>query len=253
LAREFGMGDSTVNGNLTINGTTTSTGASTATAYTASSSTQFNCSKTDATCIVTSSTADATTSGTVGAITLKAGANITATDLLLDVQDSAGNHALTVTEAGKTVALSTVAGSGLVVTAGGDAATTAVCLDSATCAYKLWSGGASMVLDSNAGAANIYTKGSFSSWTASGFDLGSAGAWRNIYGGTTMRGTCALVSGTPSTCTATVTAAAICTCSPVGTTATIAGAGCAVSLSGTTLTITGPDTVSYNVNYHCIM
>lgn len=49
---------------------------------------------------VTSITNDATTSGTVGAITLKANSDIDAADLVLDVQDSAANHLFGVYESG---------------------------------------------------------------------------------------------------------------------------------------------------------
>lgn len=55
---------------------------------------------TDSTFLISSATADSTTSGTVGAITFQATANITDTDLLVDVKDSAGNHPFTCTEAG---------------------------------------------------------------------------------------------------------------------------------------------------------
>lgn len=60
----------------------------------------FHSLKTDGTLTIRSDTADGTTSGTVGALTLKCGADIASADLCLDVQDSAGNHRLTVTEAG---------------------------------------------------------------------------------------------------------------------------------------------------------
>lgn len=55
---------------------------------------------------LTSDTNDGQTSGTVGAITLKASGNITDSDLLLDVQNSASGHALTVTEQGAVAATS---------------------------------------------------------------------------------------------------------------------------------------------------
>jgi hypothetical protein len=64
-------------------------------------------------------------------------------------------------------------------------------------------------------------------------------------------GTCTLNGATPSVCTATVTAAAKCNCSPVGTTAVIAAGGCAVSVSSTTLTITSLASGSHDVNYWC--
>lgn len=49
---------------------------------------------------ITSNTTDAATSGTVPAIRLKASQNITDTDLLMSVEDSAGNRRLAVTEVG---------------------------------------------------------------------------------------------------------------------------------------------------------
>lgn len=61
----------------------------------------------------------------------------------------------------------------------------------------------------------------------------------------------ALVSGTPSTQTVTVSAGSICTCTPVGATAVIAAAGCATGVSSTTLTLTGPNTVTTTVTYDC--
>lgn len=54
---------------------------------------------------IISDAVDATTSATVGAITLKASVNIANTDLVLDVQDSAAAHAFTVDEAGLATAL----------------------------------------------------------------------------------------------------------------------------------------------------
>lgn len=63
--------------------------------------------------------------------------------------------------------------------------------------------------------------------------------------------TCTLNGGSPSTCTATVTAGAVCQCTPVGTTAAIAAGGCAVSLSSTTLTATSANGLSNVVNILC--
>lgn len=57
--------------------------------------------------VITSATTDATTSATVASLSLKAAADITATDLILAAQDSAGNNALALTEAGT---LTTLAG-----------------------------------------------------------------------------------------------------------------------------------------------
>jgi hypothetical protein len=68
---------------------------------------------------------------------------------------------------------------------------------------------------------------------------------------TTNATTCTLNGGSPSTCTATVFAGAVCTCSPVGATAAIAAAGCAVGLSGTTLTVTSANSATNVVNVHC--
>lgn len=65
-------------------------------------------------------------------------------------------------------------------------------------------------------------------------------------------GTAALVSGTPSTQTATVTASSICVVSPLGLTAVIAGAGIAWSVTTTTATFTGPDTVTTTFAYRCM-
>lgn len=64
-------------------------------------------------------------------------------------------------------------------------------------------------------------------------------------------GTVALVSGTPSTQTATVESGSTCFCWPVGTTAAIAAGGCAANVSSTTATFTGPNTVTTTVGYVC--
>lgn len=63
--------------------------------------------------------------------------------------------------------------------------------------------------------------------------------------------TCTLDGASPSTCTATVTASAKCTCSPIGATAAIAAGGCAVGLSGTTLTVTSANGLTNVVNIFC--
>lgn len=67
----------------------------------------------------------------------------------------------------------------------------------------------------------------------------------------TVNAQIALVSGSPSTVTASVAASSICTCTPVGTTAAIAAAGCAASVTSTTLTLTGPNTVTTTMTYRC--
>lgn len=67
----------------------------------------------------------------------------------------------------------------------------------------------------------------------------------------TVKAQVALVSGTPSTATATVAAGSICTCTPVGATAAIAAAGCATGVASTTLTLTGPNTVTTTMAYDC--
>lgn len=64
-------------------------------------------------------------------------------------------------------------------------------------------------------------------------------------------GSCTLDGASPSVCTDTVTAGAICVCSPVGATAAIAAAGCAVGLSSTTLTVTSANGATNVVNWHC--
>lgn len=105
---------------LTVTDTVTASGDVTADQYVASgSASQYSCSKTDGTCQFSSATADGTTSSTVGSFTFKAGANINAADLLFDVQDSAGAHALTVTEAGKVSSLSHVQVGGGIIYFGG--------------------------------------------------------------------------------------------------------------------------------------
>ena len=62
---------------------------------------------------ITSNTTDAATSGTVPAIRLKASQNITDADLLLSVEDSAGNRRVTINEVG------TIVASGNIITANG--------------------------------------------------------------------------------------------------------------------------------------
>lgn len=210
-----------------------------------------------------SSTTDATTSGTVGAITLKSGADITATDLLLDVQDSAGAHALTVTEAGAAVALAslgTASGSGcglhqatgnLLSFSGSASACSAGVYMSAP------SGSGPLKLAINSANEFQWTSTEFAPDSASGSSLGTTTLpWSDIAGDTSMRGSCTLNNATPSTCTATVTVGAYCTCSIVGATAAIAAQGCAVdeeTQTNTILTITSGAVSTAKVVYHCIL
>lgn len=264
LEQTFGMGDSTVTGNLTVNGSSTTTGASSATAYTATSSSQFNTSLATATMLFTSATNDATTSATVGPYTFKAGANITATDLLFDVQDSSANHAFKVTEAGNATALLEMNTPSLNVTDG----TNGNSLNVAQGGYVGFSGDATydsagtslrcsggfQLLVNNAGHAD-YVFDATGLWVNGvSRSLGKSGAvWTGgLWGATDMRGTCTLNGATPATCTATVVAGAKCTCSNVGATAVIAALGCAVGVSGTTLTITSGASATHDVNYVCI-
>lgn len=62
---------------------------------------------------------------------------------------------------------------------------------------------------------------------------------------------CTLNGGTPSTCTATVTAGAKCQCTNVGTSALIASGGCDVNLVSTTLTVTSATAATNVVNILC--
>lgn len=82
------------------------------------------------------------------------------------------------------------------------------------------------------------------------FQVDSSGVLAKVRGATPT-GTCTLNGSSPSTCTSTVAAGSICTCSPVGTAANIAAGGCAVSLSSTTLTITSANGHTNVVNWHC--
>lgn len=68
---------------------------------------------------------------------------------------------------------------------------------------------------------------------------------------TTQSGGCTLNGATPSVCTATVKAASVCVCSPVGATAAIAAGGCATGVSSTTLTITSAAGLTNVVKYWC--
>jgi hypothetical protein len=223
----------TVTGNLTVGGTTTTTGASSASAYTATSSSQFNCSKTDATCLLTGSAADATTSSTVGSITLKAGANINAADLVLDVQDSAASHVFTVTEAGS-----------VTLPASQSIKIGSYFLSNDNGTGRWYFGSAAYTGDGALWLGSIVALG-----TGTALDLTTGGV---ISAQAKTRGTCTLNGASPAVCTATVAASAICTCSIVGATAAIAAKGCAVGLSGTTLTITSANAAGENVNYVCI-
>ena len=90
-----------------------------------------------ATLSLSSPATDATTSGTVGAITLQATVDITATDLVLDVQDSAAAHLFTVSEAGEAAVagittgyLATVGGGGEVWAQGTSGSQTGLYSDS---------------------------------------------------------------------------------------------------------------------------
>lgn len=72
-------------------------------------------------------------------------------------------------------------------------------------------------------------------------------------GATTLCGSIALTSASPSTATVTVPAGVSCACWPVGTTAAIAAGGCAASVTSTTLTLTGPNTVTTTMRYFCFL
>lgn len=220
-------------------------------------------STTDATLLVSGAATDAVTSGAVGVFTLKAQQNITAADLLLDVQDSAGNHAFTVTEAGTATALLAVSapshsgGSGtspsaMSVATGGSYCFSGTSFNSGPCLRS--SGSGEINYTNNGTGVLVMGLTALTPASASLVTLGTTALpFTDLAGDASMRGTCTLNGGTPATCTATVTAAAICTCSNVGTTAAIALTGCAVSLSGTTLTITSANAASHDVNYHCIL
>lgn len=234
---------------LTVTDTVTASGDVTADQYVASgSASQYSCSKTDGTCQFSSATADGTTSSTVGSFTFKAGANITAADLLLDVQDSAGAHAFTVTEAGTATALA-----GLVIGSAGLSSSST--LKFTNLGTGVWIDGASGAMYP---AADGTIKLGLSSLKWSEIH-GAVGTFTgnvtvaDLTGDASVRGTCTLDGASPSKCTATVTAAAICVCTGVGTTAAVAAAGCAASLSGTTLTLTSANGLSHNVNYHCFL
>lgn len=216
-------------------------------------------STTDATLLISGAATDAVTSGTVGVFTLKAQQNITAADLLLDVQDSAGGHAFTVTEGGVTQpagAFCVPVNQTLRFNA------SAAC---STGPYVYATGASILKLGDGTGAEAWWDAVGFYPGSDNTRALGQGGLrWTtgsfagnvtlgDLTGDASVRGACTLNGGAPATCTATVTAAAYCTCSNVGTTAAIALTGCAVSLSGTTLTVTSANAANHNVNYHCIL
>lgn len=92
----------------------------------------FMCTGT-ATCQLDSAADDNATSGTAGAFTLKPSVNVTDGDLILDVENSATNHLLTVTEQGATVALTTVKGTtGVIAGTSGTTITTSLGAGSVT-------------------------------------------------------------------------------------------------------------------------
>jgi hypothetical protein len=81
----------------------------------------FMCSGTGATCQIDSAAIDNTTSATVGAFTMKASVDIGNSDLLLDVQNSAADHVLQVTEAGALTALTSITATTTATIGGGTA------------------------------------------------------------------------------------------------------------------------------------
>lgn len=93
--------------------------------------------------------------------------------------------------------------------------------------------------------------------TDQSINLGSSGVrWSNAFFGGKVsmpaNGTsCTLDGGSPSQCDATVTASAVCQCTPRGSTAALAAAGCAVSLTSTTLTATSLNGGTHVVNILC--
>lgn len=212
---------------------------------------QWICSLATATCEMDSPTNDATTSTTVGAITLKATVDIANADLLFDIQDSAGAHVFSCTEAGTCTALLKLASLGGI----NMAASSFFDMNGGTLTGAYMQGGVTQIDMGVSGSGEVsLTATAFSPASASGNALGTAALpWTDLFGDASMRGSCTFNGATPATCTATVTASAFCVCAPVGATAVIAAGGCAVGLSGTTLTITGPATAAYAVNYTCIL
>lgn len=213
---------------------------------------QYSCSKTDGTCQFSSATADATTSSTVGAFTFKESADITAADLLLDVQDSSGAHALKVTEAGTVTGLTFVATSGSVGFAVPASTYISYSGNSTNGSFHL-STGANLYAGISSGFETLLTATAFSPAAASGNALGTTALpWDDLAGDSSMRGSCTLDGASPSKCTATVTASAFCLCGGKGTTAAAAVAA-AASVSSTTLTCTAANGLTSDVYYHCIL
>lgn len=208
---------------------------------------QVTCSLATATCGITSSINDATASNTVGAFTLRSSVDIADTDLMLDLQNSANTSIFSVAENGGVVygatLRSTTTTSAAIITSGRTAAST-------TATAATTEIGTSATMDANDLIVGVLA-GAVYVWSV---DLeGDALMSGSLNLPTTGAGSCTLDGLSPSTCAVTVTAAAFCTCSPVGTTAAIAAGGCAVSLAASTLTITGPNAATNVVNYHCIL
>lgn len=215
---------------------------------------QFSCSATDAVCELRSSTADGTTSGTVPAIRMKAGADITATDLIFSVEDSSGNRRLSVPEGdviqlnGFTSAASSTLTNGANLSLSGGGTSNGILTagnatgDRGLFVNKIGASAASSTVaafrfDHNNGALGANDAHTIWSDNNSGTELGKLDAEGDLTvagtmkaGSTATRGTITLSTGTG---TATVLSGAFCTC--VDTTAP-GVVQCAVS--STTLTAT---------------
>lgn len=205
--------------------------------------------KTDATLLIDSNTADGTTSATVAAVTLASTVNVTDGDLVLNVENSAGDNLLTVDEQGLLTALTDIKAAGNDYICSGTGATCTITSDANDTTVSSTVAALTFKATVNVTDGDLLAAFHDSAGTAV-LKVDEQGALTSA--STKTRGSCTLNGASPSVCTATVLASANCTCSPVGATAAIAAAGCAVGLSGTTLTITSANAATNDVNYHCL-
>lgn len=208
--------------------------------------------------LIESAASDANTSTSAAAISFKCDTDLTDGDLCINFKNSANTSLFKIDEQGFVTAATKIRSD---QSSGQDAF-----LISTTGGRMRLANVGNAWLDGD-GSGNNRSGATFLPSSNGSFDMGGTsnrwstgyfngvssvtGTFTGLVSMTSNAGSCTLNGGTPSTCTATVTAGAKCQCTPVGTTAVIAAAGCAVSVSSTTLTATSGATLTNDVNYLC--
>jgi hypothetical protein len=154
-------------------------------------------SGTGTTLLIRSDTADSVTSSTVASITLKAGADITSTDQIFDLQDSSGNHRLRVTESGTAnfsalatdTGASTVSGTNFTAAMGNGGAASGATPAGTGGAFSLATGnGGAASTSTSAGTGGSLTLSTGSGGNNNGAQLGGAGGDLTVISGAGVGG-----------------------------------------------------------------